>query len=205
MQEPHKKGLANHLDPESCAGDREVAGEALTGAHVGQPLSSEITSIGVPTLYGEGEGNMKDGVKRESSRDAAESETLSMRGNSSHEKREIPRVPAGGAAGRPEKVYDRTSGMYARGKSDDRVVPEKPPNKGVHEAPAEVVEGRRSAKGNTMQATATRTQSRLDALIALDRVREAARRDRRARFPRSCTRSQTRVSTPNTRGKSRVR
>ena len=34
-------------------------------------------------------------------------------------------------------------------------------------------------------------QSRLDALIALDRVREAA--------------SQTRVSTPNTRGKSRVR
>ena len=33
-----------------------------------------------------------------------------------------------------------------------------------------------------MQATASRTQSRLDALIALDRVREAARRDRRARF-----------------------
>jgi RNA-directed DNA polymerase len=72
--------------------------------------------------------------------------------------------------------------MHARGKSDDRVVPEKPPNKGVHEAPAEVVEGRRSAEGNTIQATATRTQSRLDALIALDRVREAARRDRRARF-----------------------
>jgi retron-type reverse transcriptase len=33
-----------------------------------------------------------------------------------------------------------------------------------------------------MQAAATRTQSRLDALDALDRVREAARRDRRARF-----------------------
>src|SRR4029077_13079353 len=56
------------------------------------------------------------------------------------------------------------------------------PNKGVPEAPAEVVEGRRSAEGNTMQAAASRTQSRLDALIALDRVREAARRDRRARF-----------------------
>ncbi len=54
MQEPRKKGLANQFDPESCAGDREVAGDALTGAHVGQPLSSEITSIGVPTLYGEG-------------------------------------------------------------------------------------------------------------------------------------------------------
>ena len=68
----------------------------------------------------------------------------------------------------------RNPGMHARGKSDDRVVPGKPPNNGVHETPAEVVEGRRSAKGNTMQATATRTQSRLDALIALDRVRESS-------------------------------
>ncbi len=42
MQEPYKKGIANRLDPESCAGDREVAGEALTGVHTGQPLSSEI-------------------------------------------------------------------------------------------------------------------------------------------------------------------
>jgi group II intron reverse transcriptase/maturase len=182
MKESYGKDPASHPDPESCVGGREDAGEALTGAHAGQPLSSEITLTGVPTPYGEGEGNMADGAKREPAANAAESETLSMRGNSSHEKREIRRVPAGGAAGRPEKVYDRTSGMYARGKSDDRVVPEKPPNKGVHEAPAEVVEGRRSAKGNTMQATATRTQSRLDALIALDRVREAARRDRRARF-----------------------
>jgi hypothetical protein len=134
---------------------------------------------------------MADGAKREPAANAAESETLSMRGNSSREKREIPRVPAGSSAGRPDKVYDRTSGMYARGKSDDRVVPEKPPNKGVREVPAEAVEGRRSAKGNTIQAAATRTQSRLDALIALDRVRETA--------------SQTRVSAPNTRGKSRVR
>jgi RNA-directed DNA polymerase len=44
------------------------------------------------------------------------------------------------------------------------------------------VEGRRSAEGNTTQVPASRTQSRLDARIALDRVREAARRDRRARF-----------------------
>jgi hypothetical protein len=42
MKEPHKKGLANHLDPESCAGSGNAAGEALTGAHTGQPLSSEI-------------------------------------------------------------------------------------------------------------------------------------------------------------------
>jgi group II intron reverse transcriptase/maturase len=44
------------------------------------------------------------------------------------------------------------------------------------------MEGRRPTEGNTMQTAASRTQSRLDALDALDRVREAARRDRRARF-----------------------
>jgi hypothetical protein len=48
MKEPHKKGLANHLDPESCAGGRKVVGEALTGAHTGQPLSSEITLEPIP-------------------------------------------------------------------------------------------------------------------------------------------------------------
>ncbi len=50
MQEPHKKGIADHLDPESCADAGNRMGEALTGAHAGQPWSSEITSPGVPTL-----------------------------------------------------------------------------------------------------------------------------------------------------------
>jgi hypothetical protein len=44
MQEPHKKGVAIHLGPESCADGRKVVGEALTGEHAGQPLSSEITT-----------------------------------------------------------------------------------------------------------------------------------------------------------------
>ena len=43
MKEPYRKGVANHPDPESCAGDGNIPGEALTGAHAGQPLSSEIT------------------------------------------------------------------------------------------------------------------------------------------------------------------
>jgi len=45
MKEPHRKGVAIHPDPESCAGHGNRAGEALTGAHVGQPSNSEITSI----------------------------------------------------------------------------------------------------------------------------------------------------------------
>ena len=80
MKEPHRKGVANRSNPESCAGGGNIAGEALKGAHAGQPSSSEITQIGVPTLYDEGEGHMGGRDSRERSLDAAESETLSMRG-----------------------------------------------------------------------------------------------------------------------------
>src|SRR5262249_51124979 len=122
------------------------------------------------------------GATGKSSPDPAQSETLCTRGNSSHGKREIPRAPAVGKAGRPEKVYDRTSGMHAPGKSDGRVVPKKSPNKDGSHPRAEATEGRRPTKGNPVEAAAARTQSRLAALDALDRVREAARRNRRARF-----------------------
>ena len=57
------------------------------------------------------------------------------------------------------------------------------------EVVAEAVEGRGLAKGNTDQQNASRTQSRMgdlqspsDAPSALDRVRRAARRDRKLRF-----------------------
>ena len=136
----------------------------------------------MPTLLSEAEGHTEGDVIGESSPDPAQSKTLRMRGNSSHGKREIPQAPAGGRAGRPEKIYDRTSGVHVCGKSDERLVPGKPPNKGAPEAPAEVVEGRRSTKGNAPDTAASRTQSRTDAMIARWRVREAARRDRRARF-----------------------
>ena len=42
MQVLCDEGVADHIDPESCAGGREAAREALTGARVGQPLSGEI-------------------------------------------------------------------------------------------------------------------------------------------------------------------
>lgn len=45
MKEPYGEGIANRSNPESCAGRGNTAGEALTGAHAGQPLSSEIHSF----------------------------------------------------------------------------------------------------------------------------------------------------------------
>ena len=42
MKVPHDEEIANHIVPESCAAYREVRREALTGVHIGQPLSREI-------------------------------------------------------------------------------------------------------------------------------------------------------------------
>jgi len=92
---------------------------------------------------------MQDGARREPSGNAAESQTLSMCGNSMRENRETPAVsaPLGGAE-RPEKTSGRTSGMHAAGESDDLVVPAKRANKAGPSAAAESVEERRSTKGN---------------------------------------------------------
>ena len=44
--EPHSEGVANHADLESCAGGGDAAGEALTEALAGRPLSREILRFG---------------------------------------------------------------------------------------------------------------------------------------------------------------
>src|SRR5262245_40296349 len=41
----HDEGVANHIDPESCAAAREGNSEALTGERAGQPLSRESTLV----------------------------------------------------------------------------------------------------------------------------------------------------------------
>src|SRR6516164_9072626 len=183
MQESHGKGPASHPDPESCADGRKAGGEALTGAHAGQPSSCEIRQSGVPTPLSEAEGHTGIGVTGEPVTDPAQSKTLRMRGNSSHGNREIPSLPdADGATGRPEKATSRTSGMHGEGKSDGCIVPKKPPNKDGLPTSAEGVEGRQPTKGNTLPQAPCRTQSRVDGSSGLQRVREAARRDKRARF-----------------------
>jgi group II intron reverse transcriptase/maturase len=67
------------------------------------------------------------------------------------------------------------------GKSDSSVVPGKPPNK-TGRPVAEAVEGRGLVKGNSNESDALRTQSREGVPSALDRVRQAARKERRQRF-----------------------
>ncbi len=104
MKESYREGPASRPDPESCVCDRKAAGEALTGAHTGQPSSCEITSFGVPTLLAHAEGHTVCGDNGEPVTDPAQSKTLSMCGNSLHGNREIPSAPAACMAGRPAKV-----------------------------------------------------------------------------------------------------
>jgi group II intron reverse transcriptase/maturase len=70
---------------------------------------------------------------------------------------------------------------HEREKSDRVVVPVKPPNN-VERSTAEVVEGRTLAKGNPREQNAPRTQRRIGAPSALERVRQAARKDRKQRL-----------------------
>ena len=194
MKEPHRKGVATRPDPESCAGGGNIAGEALTGAHAGQPLSSEITSIGAPTLYCDGEGHTASSVIRELPAGAAESETLCMRGSFLHGNRETLEVSgsprarkARGDAERSEKALGRKSDAHVSRESDGPIVPKKRANKAaivLHMVPAaaESVEGRGPTKGN-----ATRTLLAPDAVpgkrgIGLRGVREAAKREKELRF-----------------------
>jgi len=71
--------------------------------------------------------------------------------------------------------------MNEHGKSDGSVVPMKPSNKAAPAA-AEKVEGRGPAKGNSPEGSAGRTQGRETANSVLERVRQAAGRDRRQKF-----------------------
>ena len=79
-----------------------------------------------------------------------------------------------------EEATSQMSAVYAHEKSDNSVVPEKLPNNEL--GSAEVMEERELAKGNSEQPSASRTQSRTSVLSGLLAVRQAARRDRRAKF-----------------------
>jgi hypothetical protein len=73
--------------------------------------------------------------------------------------------------------------MNEHGKSDRSVVPTKPPNNVAgRPAGAEAVEGRDLAKGNTAGKTRPGHSAGNGVLSALDRVRQAAGRDKQERF-----------------------
>jgi hypothetical protein len=62
---PHSEGVANHTDPLSCVGRREVPGEALAGESMGQPSSRESRfQIGMLTPYWVRKATWMDAISR---------------------------------------------------------------------------------------------------------------------------------------------
>lgn len=129
---------------------------------------------------------------REPPVDAAESETLRMRGNFLHGNRETPEAPPSaaraGGEGRFEKATGRTSSVHASGESDGLIVPKKQANKAdramhrMARAAAESAEGRRSTKGNVSETLLAPDPGPGKRGIGLWGVREAAKRDQKMRF-----------------------
>jgi RNA-directed DNA polymerase len=181
MKEPYIEGLATHDDPELCVGAREDADEALAGARTGRVLSCEINS-GAPTPFSHAEGNTapsesaSSGTASRSRRPLACAESPCTRTG-----RPAGRPGGGGSLGRTGKGESPKPVMHGQRESDSPIVPMKPRNKAGRPA-ADGVEERGLAKGTASQQNAPRTQCRTSARSALDRVRQVARRDGKARF-----------------------
>jgi RNA-directed DNA polymerase len=104
-----------------------------------------------------------------------------MHGTFMRENREVPSSPdVHGRGGGPfREGSSRKPEMYEDGKSDSPVLPTKPPNKA---GAAEAVEGRGLTKGNTASTTGSGLRAGMRVSQGLDRVRQAAERDKEARF-----------------------
>lgn len=194
MKESHTEGPASHGDPESCASNRKDAGEALTGAHTGGVLSRENRyNQGADAVVLSGRQHIRV-RKGECTGDPARSETSSTCGNSMRENREIPCLtredgnsgeggpPSSPAEVRAGKAGGRNPAMHGHGKSDRSIVPAKRPNNAGQPA-AEAVEGRDLTKENADQRNTLQTQSWENSVPnGLDRVRQAALRNKKERF-----------------------
>ena len=135
----------------------------------------------MPTLLSEAEGDTEHGANCKSCDDPARSETLYMSGSLSRGSWEVSSVSAVVVADGAGKAKSRNPVVNADEKSDTPIVPEKLPNKGV--SPAEVMEGRGVAKGNTNEPPTPRTLSRVKCVsMGLEGVRQAARKDKRMQF-----------------------
>ena len=163
MQVSYGEDLASHFGLQRRAGTGNgICLSVRVEGNAGQPLSSEIITS-VCRSCPDREKAMADcTVTGEEQSDAAESQTLCMRGNSRRENRELPSAPGfdSSNAGRSANLSEGKADMHADGKSDDVVVPSTQANKTVT-AVAESVEERTSPQGSVIEPPSMfRTQSR---------------------------------------------
>jgi RNA-directed DNA polymerase len=117
--------------------------------------------------------------------DSAESQNLSMHGNSNRENREtsISSAPCQQhAVDRPGNVTDGNFGMHGMEESDGSVVPTKSMNNEAPLVSAESMEERLPIKRNIDEANLDRAQNRTPRSRGIGGVREAAQADKTLRF-----------------------
>ena len=93
MKELYVEGVASHDGPESCAGVREGAGEALTGVRAGgaiEPRNVDVRGADAVSLSGRPHRRQRH---RELAADPARSENLGMYEALHAENREVPWSP----------------------------------------------------------------------------------------------------------------
>ena len=104
MKESYVKGLANHNGPESCVGQSNLSGEALTGESVGWVLSREkglVWDADPVEVRGRPQPTHRPGKGRWY---PARSETPGRHGNNLRENREILRPTQAGTLGSHREV-----------------------------------------------------------------------------------------------------
>jgi len=91
MKKSYGKGLATHIDPESCGASREGGVEALTGESTGRVFSRVRNSLRDADAVRRSGRHHSGHRYREVLRDPARSQTPCTYGSTSHGNREIPR------------------------------------------------------------------------------------------------------------------
>src|SRR6478735_4826227 len=166
VQVHHDEGVANRIDPESCADAREGIGEALTGERIGQPLSRESTLILGADVVPLTEGNT-DG------RDSASAQKARRGRRHWHVRTLFAREPGDLMVG--QRQHACCTGPCREGEEP------KPTNKAGQPA-AELAEPRAGAEGNVNQQSTGRAQYRGTVSQALRRIRQAARQRKKEKF-----------------------
>ena len=188
MKVRYDEGLASHIALESCAYHREVLGEGLTEARVGQPLSREMMNIPGCRRFCTS-GRPHGGARYASALTPGAAEDLGMHVSSPRGSREISPLACSAVTltGPHREGEEPKPMMNEREKSDPCIVAGKPANN-VEGKTAEWVEPRRGTEGNMGKLHMRRTQSR-------ESVTEIW----------SCTRAGAmRVTSSSTRGRSPV-
>ena len=178
MKELHVEGVATRNDPESCGNHRKVLSEALTGASMGAAIEPRkyIPEADPVCVEGRQHGPSRH---REAGSVPAGSGNRSTSRTFEHENREIPVTPVGVVrTGRAMEGPPQTIAMDVAGKSDEDVVPlndRRPSGRGMRE-------GRSETGGNPEWPTMAEAPNSGTMMSGLERIREAAKRDKELRF-----------------------